>query len=162
MNTKVPGDSKEVGQLSAFHLKEYELLKQEIASAVQESRTLERYALIATAAVWSWLVTMGDNVPGVLWWIPTLLVAFAAFRSLALHVAVNRLGRYIRDEVESQTCDGQPCGWEHFISWPPAASAASLANARRHTSRRSIVLSTSALFWVALGIVSVAVPVLIK
>ncbi len=39
-----------------FLLKEYEAARGEMADAVKETRTLERYALLAVAAIWSWVV----------------------------------------------------------------------------------------------------------
>ena len=156
-----------------FHLKEYECLKKEIDSAVQETRTLERYALVATAGVWTWLLATSGGARDLIWWIPSLLVFFAGLRSVALYRAVQRIGDYIRDQLEACICDATPCGWEHYINPPPvqngtgspqttAAEEKPPASVPRPTARRSILFSTAMVFWVVLFLVTILVPVLVN
>ena len=52
-----------------FHLREYDSLRKEVESTVQETRTIERYALIGTGTLWAWLATHKDvPPPEIIWW----------------------------------------------------------------------------------------------
>jgi hypothetical protein len=74
--------------------REYDTLKTELLEAVKETRRLERFALAATAAVWSWLAVHPD-ADGNGWWAPVILIAFFYFRVIALGVHVDAIGAYL-------------------------------------------------------------------
>jgi len=40
-----------------FHLKEFECLRKEIDFSINEFHSVQRYAILATGAVWAWLFT---------------------------------------------------------------------------------------------------------
>ena len=75
-----------------FISKEYEALRREMDEAVKETRVLERYALLATGAIWSWLIgTSGYELAK---WLPAFIVGFLGFRALALTSHIDFLGKY--------------------------------------------------------------------
>jgi hypothetical protein len=80
---------------SEFLLKEYEAVRREMDAAVKETRTLERYALVAVGAIWSWVVASDRPEFDPLKWLPALLVGFLAFRAVALTLHVDFIARYL-------------------------------------------------------------------
>lgn len=130
-----------------FHLIQFEALRKEIESCVEEIRIIERYALIGTGIVWAWLATNAQlNVPYVIWWIPLLFSVFGLFRTVALATSVRRLARYIREKVEPLFCDQGVEGWETY---------------RWKNVTPSIKLSVYT-FWVLHSIATIAVPLIVK
>ena len=97
-----------------FHLKEYDSLRKEIELSIQEARTIERQALIATALVWTWLVTHADvNLPTISWWVPMFFAVLGGAKCYRLLKSVNRAAVYILELEKILTTDG--LGWEHFL-----------------------------------------------
>ena len=91
--------------------KEFVALRSEIDNGIKELRDLERYAIIATAGAWIWLIT--QEVWGFLpWAIPVIVVCIGAVRATAIFRHFGVLSRYIREELElSFGVDG----WEKFL-----------------------------------------------
>src|SRR6266704_7018291 len=81
-----------------FHLREYEALHEEIEASTQELRTLERYAVIGSGAVWTWLATtkLEPRPPGIVWWIPVLFSLHGIFRTGALLSSIKRTSTYLQ------------------------------------------------------------------
>lgn len=76
-------------KLTDLDLRTHEWLKKEIESAVQETRALERYALVGTALVWAFLLRdVCQCPPRVLWWIPCVLSVVAALRVHARYLGM--------------------------------------------------------------------------
>ena len=97
-----------------FHLKEYDSLRKEIEFSIQEARTIERQALIATALVWTWLVTHTDvNLPAISWWVPMFFAILGGAKCYRLLKGVNRAAVYILKLETILTTD--ELGWEHFL-----------------------------------------------
>ena len=94
----------------AFHEKEYEALRREIELDIKETRSLERNALLANAAIFTWLATTGKEFLGHWWlpWLPVVISGLAAFRSFALLSRMMELGDYIA-KLE---CTFGSLGWE--------------------------------------------------
>ncbi len=102
---------------SDFALKEFEALRKEIADAVAETRSLERYAVTATAAVWTWLLVQPAEKPwiGFVKWIPACFCLLAAIRCIALLLDIVDHARYLR-EVEEQWGDQKVFRLEHYVA----------------------------------------------
>jgi hypothetical protein len=79
-----------------FRLEEYKALRKEIEIYVQESRALERYAIIGVGAIWVWLIAnkVHDWVP---WLIPLLLTLAVAARGFSVLSQCRQLGSYLAD-----------------------------------------------------------------
>jgi len=89
----------------------------EIADAVAETRSLERYAVAGTAAVWTWLLVQPANKPwvGFVKWIPAFFCVLAAVRCIGLLLDIVDHARYIK-EVEVRWENKAVFSWENFIA----------------------------------------------
>jgi hypothetical protein len=90
-----------------FRLAEYKALRKEIEIYLSESRSLERYTIIAVGAIWGWLITNhNDNL--MVWTIPVVLTVLAVGRRIGMNEHFKKLGAYIA-EIESKF---GVTGWE--------------------------------------------------
>jgi hypothetical protein len=127
--------------LTEFHKAEYDSLRREIEASVKEARELEKYVLISTAAIWTWLAKDGKDLGHpCLYWIPTILVVLAIFRSIALLLSIRKIAAYLRT-FEEVFASKPPNGWETFVNHP-----------RDHSIWRS-----SAVFWISFFFVTCGV-----
>jgi len=132
---------------TVFAMAEYQFLRKEIESSVQELRLLEKGVVVATGVVWSWLATH-PPVPFWAWFIPTLFAVLGGLRVRALNSSIGLIGDYILEEVEPrQIQKGDMIGWEKFF--------------RKDPIRRHRVGLTAKTFWIALILTTLIVPVLI-
>ena len=71
-------------------LTEYDAHRKEMSESIAETRALERYAVTATAAIWTWLLIQSAEKPwvGLIKWIPLALCVLAALRCSALFVDI--------------------------------------------------------------------------
>ena len=102
-----------------FHLKEFELLKDEIKRRSDEQMTSERLTAIACAAVYSFTVTIWNQgvdpflLPGflLLWWIPPIIIFYSSVRWNLNAWMIDHIGSYIKNRLEPLlAANGQ--GWE--------------------------------------------------
>jgi len=129
-------------ELPDFHLQQYDWLKKEIGSAINEAYALERYAVIGTGAVWAWLATHLSPVlpPKIAWWIPLLFAVFGALRSLALIFTIKPKATYMRKLEDEAFPSQKPLGWERYYE----------------KERRPFVGTTMTVFWLLLiGVTSI-------
>jgi hypothetical protein len=147
--TSVQPPTPDASPDASFQLKEYEALKKEIEGAVQETRVLERYALVVTGGTWAWLLATDHRAaPEPVWWLPVPFVVFAGLRCVALYLSVRRIGDYLRDKVEPQFFPLKS-GWESH-SRPPGPEQEPIYG---------ILRSTAMLFWMALLVTAALGPV---
>ena len=75
---------------------------------------LERYALLATGAIWSWCVS-NASAPGVklLAWAPFVLSQLFGFRALDLGSELRRIQRYLA-AVEATISLPDGLGWHRY------------------------------------------------
>ncbi len=103
-----------------FMKEEYLALRKEIEASVSELATLERQCVLATAAIYTWLVTAGlkgGTVAQLAWSIPVIISVFGALRSLSAGQHLRRLSCYIQEiEREVAQSNKHAKGWEHFHS----------------------------------------------
>ena len=123
-----------------FRLKEYEAVRREMDEAVKETRTLERYALVAVGAIWSWIVASRKPEYVVLMWLPALLVGFLAFRALLLTNHVTFIANYII-EIEKLFALPDLPGFE-----------------TRFKGKGTLKRCSAYFFWLLLVLVSVIIP----
>ncbi|RXH57332.1 hypothetical protein [Granulicella sibirica] len=100
----------ELTEPQVFHIEEYKALRKEIEIHLTESRTEERYLVIAVGAIWAWLIT-NHNHHVLLWCIPLLLAVASVSRMAALTYDIIKLGSYLRG-VENHF---HAAGWEHHL-----------------------------------------------
>lgn len=120
--------------------REYDTLNTELLESVKETRVLERFALAAIAALWSWLAA--NQVDSLIWWAPVFLVAFLYLRARALQVHIDAIGMYLA-VTESSLTNGR-LGFEAWF-----ADSSDWAFKRR----------TAEVFWWGLLIVASAAPI---
>lgn len=104
---------------SDFLKEEYLTLRKEVEAAVAELASLERNAILATAAIYSWLVTAKLTIPlsYLAWSIPILISLFSALRSFNVGQHLQCLSIYIKKiEIEASRSNQHAKGWEHFHS----------------------------------------------
>lgn len=123
-----------------FLLQEYEAIRREMDQAVTETRTLERYALVAVGGIWSWIVAKGEPQYDALKWLPALLVVFLAFRALVLTKHVDFIANYLT-EVEKSFALPERLGFETRF--------------KHHGTLKRL---SAYIFWLLLFLVSVIIP----
>jgi len=133
---------------SEFLLKEFELLRNELDESVKEARAIERYALVTTGAIWSWVVAQTEEttIYQPLVWLPAILVLFFAFRALGLSVHVRDIGKHLA-EIEQAFHLPEDLGWEQ------------LYEKKYHGTPKRISVYV---FWAGLLIATIAIPFLFR
>jgi hypothetical protein len=136
-----------------FDLKEYDFLRADIQTLEAEIRTMERYALIAVSAIWTWFAT---EMPGrfeVAAYLSIALGILGALRSIALGSHMGAKAAY-SSYVEEIASDERLGGWEryfyavtHRLQPIPAVK---LSERPRTTLRPGLVTPTAVLFWLTL------------
>jgi hypothetical protein len=109
--TKPVGDFH--AQSGEFLLKQYECLRKEIEILIQESRALERNAIIAVGVTWAWLYSRGKPVHAWTYFIPILFSAIGALRAYGIEKAFGQMGSFI-SKLEYVFLDNRASalGWE--------------------------------------------------
>jgi hypothetical protein len=92
-----------------YRLEEYKALRKEIELYLTESRSQERYTLIAVWVVWAWLIT-NKQPSGLLWSVPIILTLATSVRMIAMWKHFGIMGRYIRTLEDEFSVNG----WEHL------------------------------------------------
>jgi hypothetical protein len=99
----------------AYNLKEFDALRSEIDDGISEARAFERYAVIASGALWAWLTTR-SNAPLLLWCLPLLLVLAGWLRSWGLYKHLGHIGSYLKQIEDNHLTDWNgPQGWEKWL-----------------------------------------------
>jgi hypothetical protein len=94
-----------------FFAEEIRFLRDQLKGALLEARSLERYALVLTGVVWTWLLTNSDkDLPEISWWIPFFLAIVILTREASLYMEIRRLAGYLRAREELFL--GEEGGWE--------------------------------------------------
>ncbi len=132
---------------SEFELKQYELLKNEIEADIHETRALERYALLGTGAVWTFLAANAvARQHIIIWWAPFVLTIFCALRSYSLILIIRTKSEYLRCIESKSSYFNDLSGFATF--W--------------EKERRGYVGKTMAFFWAALLAVNLGTAILRK
>ncbi len=122
-------DSATVDPAHAFLMKEFELLRTSVDNAVGELRTLDRWVLVTTAAVWTWILTKHPAMllsaasaassaatetaaatppPDVVLFVPLFIVAVFFLKTLAINDTLDLTNEYLRVHVEAQIGPERP------------------------------------------------------
>ena len=79
----------------SFRLEEYKSLRKEVEIYLAESRSQERYTLIAVGAIWAWLI-INRLHNGLLWSVPIVLTVATTLRMVAILKHFDHLKEYLR------------------------------------------------------------------
>ena len=98
-------------------LEEYKFIRLGIAETVSELRTTEKGAILASAAIWAWLIKDGASVKElrIVYFIPFFICLLGAIRSAALFVDLNRHVKFQRI-LEKDPRTQSALGWETFMA----------------------------------------------
>jgi hypothetical protein len=91
-----------------FRLEEYRSLRKEIELYLAESRSQERYTLIAVGVIWGWLITNHLTNP-LLWAAPVVLTLATSVRMAAI---MKHFGN-TRDYIKTTEASFGVRGWDH-------------------------------------------------
>jgi hypothetical protein len=101
-------------QTQQFLLDEFNTLRREIEAQMGALRDLIQYALLVSAAIWTWLFTRTKRgLPSIAAFIPPLLSVLLCARALTLSLQIGKIGNYIF-EVEQKLGLPAGLGWEHY------------------------------------------------
>jgi hypothetical protein len=130
--------------LAEYLLKESEHLKKVYDESAKEISILERYALVATGAIWSWCAAnVKSPVFHVLIWVPLIIQILFGLRAWGIYQSMVSTREYLeRIEMTVQLPEG--LGWGRFL--------------KQHS--RGLRVSTSYAFWIALHIITLVVALL--
>jgi hypothetical protein len=103
---------------NAFLIKEFELLRTSVENAVGELRNLDRWVLVTTAAVWTWILTEHPSIPHiaaspgkpahatptptVVFLVPVFIVVAFFLKAIAINNTLDLKNEYLREYVEAQ------------------------------------------------------------
>lgn len=125
-----------------FLLKEYDALRLQIDSITKELFSLERWALISSGTIWSWLATTSNNnVPHLIYWAPAIITILLCLRGWGLHSSNMLAGKYIAN-IESYFELPENMGWESLLK----------------QARPLMVVNAAILYWVILIVMNIIIP----
>ena len=98
-----------------FQLEQFRALKAEIAANTAEIRSLQRYALVTVAVVWSWIAT--NPAP---WWVaflPLIFVLLGVLHTLRVLEETGDMGLFIGGAIEPyfEKTSTELLGWEAWL-----------------------------------------------
>lgn len=121
--------------LTQLHQKEYEKLQQEISQTMAEIGSLERFSLLTSGGIFTWLLThqrVSEHAVG--YFLPAILVLLFGLITLGHFNRLKLMGRYIQEKYEVllnvDQAEGTAFGWETYLSKSLHKSGSLLANSR--------------------------------
>jgi len=117
-NTPVPPFSWNDNSASDFHLEQFKILRGKADKLHEETRATERYVLLASGAIYTFLFAHSDALHTLtsakfIWWIPPVLALFGALRSYALRDYITGCDGYVKKAEDTLRLSGL-VGWEHY------------------------------------------------
>jgi hypothetical protein len=126
----------------AFLLSEAEYLRKVYYDSDKEIGVLERYALVASGAIWSWCAANADSaVFPVLVWLPLLLQILFGLRAWGIYRMMITTRRYLAEVEEKTVGLSKDLGWGRYLS--------------QHG--RGLRVATGYLFWAVLHAISILI-----
>jgi hypothetical protein len=117
-------------------------LKKEIAESIKEERLLERNAILACGAVYTYILEKTHQFPRVALYVPCAIALFGAYRTIVLMISITPRGRYLKRVEVLMLDDTVLEGWETYF--------------RAHY--RFGVGASMWLFWIVLIAVTIVAP----
>jgi hypothetical protein len=97
---------------------EYEHLRREIGVVSKELRDTEKYVILIVSAIWVWLATNPDVIPGsmasTVWWLPVFVVILGIVRFMGVQQSLCKIASYIAHHIEPELL-GKGKGWENYL-----------------------------------------------
>jgi hypothetical protein len=99
-------------EIQAFLLAEYQCLRNEIDSTMKDMRTFAMYSIIATGAIWAWLLTGNANdMFHILRFLPSVIVLILYVYIKVIIRDIHMIGSYI-SKIEALFALPDGLGWE--------------------------------------------------
>jgi hypothetical protein len=128
-----------------FLLKELDQVRKDYEGCVEETRRLERYAIVITGVTWSWCASNVHSFAfNLLVWFPAVACALFGSRAGAIHVQARAARRYIA-KVEHALELPSHLGW----------GADQMQQSR---GVPAIVAITAYVFWLVVSVGTIAIP----
>jgi hypothetical protein len=125
-----------------YILKEVDALRSQIDHVTKEILFLERWSLISSGVIWSWLATTSNKtLPGLIYWAPTIITTLLCLRAWGLHLSNMQAARYIA-KIEEHFELPSDFGWERLLS----------------KARPPLVIGAAVLFWLILIMINIIIP----
>jgi len=132
-----------------FLLKELEQVRKDYEGFIEETRRLERYAIVVIGATWSWCASHEDSFAfSLLVWFPAVACALFGSRAAAIHIQARAARRYIA-KVERALELPIELGW--------AAD-----QMQQSTGIPAVVAITAYVFWFVVSVGTIAVPLIFR
>jgi hypothetical protein len=117
-NNPAPQFSWEAKSASEFHLEQLKILRAKADRLHEETRATERYVLLASGAIYTFLFAQSNALHALLsakfiWWIPPILALLGGLRSLALRDYITGCDSYVKKAEDALRLPGL-VGWEHY------------------------------------------------
>ena len=87
--------SEQITILPDYLQKESEYLRSRLTTNIDETASLEKYAIATTGAIWAWLGTHDISAIPVLYWLPFLLTTFLGIRAIAVYIRIKTIRNYL-------------------------------------------------------------------
>lgn len=123
-----------------FLLKHWEGFRAELTENIARYVEVERYALIATGAIWTWLAGVADEIWNpALMWLPLVLNVFFSLRGFGLVLRAREISGYLEDA-------------ENYFEVPPKLAL------EQRSNKPSLKMFSVWSFWPLLLLVTAALP----
>lgn len=124
-------------KLENIHLIEFEKLQKEISQILSDISTLERFAVVSSGGIFTWLLThankSGESYP-LSYFLPAILVIAFGLIVFGLFKRLKLIAQYIRDKYEKvmnlEQDKSIEFGWETYLHKSLNNKGSLLANAR--------------------------------
>ncbi len=121
--------------LTPLHQNEYEKLQQESSQTLTEIGSLERFSLLSSAGIFTWLLShTGIKVHAISYALPAILVLLFGLIALGHFNRIKVISKYIRERYEVLLNTGQEqeieYGWETYLNKLLQKRSSLLANSR--------------------------------
>ena len=142
-------DSTETVLDRDFLMKEVEHLRKNYDEFIEETRRLERYAIVVTGATWSWCAANTHNYAfGLLVWFPAFACALFGLRAAAIHYQSRAVRQYIAN-VEATFQLPAQLGWAGV-------------QIQHSTGVPALVAVTAYIFWATVSLGTIAIPLIFR
>jgi hypothetical protein len=124
MNTRSPESSVPADDPREFHLKEWEFLRADIRSQVEQAKYLEFATIAGLAAFYAWFASSTKQLHQLVLWLPVALVFLGGLRSYGTLKHIQRQAKYVRRLEEYLSANAGPLiGWDRTRDKLQAKSA---------------------------------------
>lgn len=102
-------------QTQLTHSDQYKMLRDEIMQNIRVMDSIQYVAAGGTAAMFTWLILNRGDIPSsLLWFVPSIFLAFCALKYIDLNKGIWQIGAYL-SLIEEAAFAGDPIpGWERY------------------------------------------------